>query len=110
PCSRSLFYYRARAAALHSSPTRRSSDLAVGAGLAPGVGDLDARHRTGGLDGAGDRGEGFGLGVVPQPGAGRGDAPLGGDGGGLRSEEHTSELQSREKLVCRLLLDKKNTG
>src|SRR5690606_41916545 len=23
-----------------------------------------------------------------------------------RSEEHTSELQSREKLVCRLLLDK----
>src|SRR5690606_39503750 len=26
-----------------------------------------------------------------------------------RSEEHTSELQSREKLVCRLLLEKKNT-
>src|SRR5690606_41048297 len=25
-----------------------------------------------------------------------------------RSEEHTSELQSREKLVCRLLLEKKN--
>src|SRR5690606_40121251 len=24
--------------------------------------------------------------------------------GGLRSEEHTSELQSRENLVCRLLL------
>src|SRR6266511_1485025 len=24
----------------------------------------------------------------------------------LRSEEHTSELQSREKLVCRLLLEK----
>src|SRR5690606_41244206 len=24
-----------------------------------------------------------------------------------RSEEHTSELQSREKLVCRLLLEKK---
>src|SRR5690606_40042960 len=32
--------------------------------------------------------------------------------GGLelaRSEEHTSELQSRENLVCRLLLEKKNT-
>src|SRR5690606_40717571 len=28
--------------------------------------------------------------------------------GGLRSEEHTSELQSRENLVCRLLLEKKN--
>src|SRR5690606_41709186 len=25
----------------------------------------------------------------------------------VRSEEHTSELQSREKLVCRLLLEKK---
>src|SRR5690606_41183062 len=26
-----------------------------------------------------------------------------------RSEEHTSELQSRENLVCRLLLEKKNS-
>src|SRR3712207_8026827 len=28
--------------------------------------------------------------------------------GYLRSEEHTSELQSRQYLVCRLLLEKKN--
>src|SRR5690625_335629 len=28
---------------------------------------------------------------------------------GRRSEEHTSELQSRGHLVCRLLLEKKNT-
>src|SRR5699024_11993173 len=28
---------------------------------------------------------------------------------GPRSEEHTSELQSRFDLVCRLLLEKKNT-
>src|SRR5687768_18186346 len=28
----------------------------------------------------------------------------------LRSEEHTSELQSRLHLVCRLLLEKKNTN
>src|SRR3989442_2433255 len=28
---------------------------------------------------------------------------------GLRSEEHTSELQSRPHLVCRLLLAKKTT-
>src|SRR3712207_8979218 len=28
--------------------------------------------------------------------------------GRLRSEEHTSELQSRQYLVCRLLLEKKN--
>src|SRR2546422_4226891 len=29
---------------------------------------------------------------------------------GLRSEEHTSELQSRLHLVCRLLLEKKKTN
>src|SRR4051795_8755067 len=28
---------------------------------------------------------------------------------GVRSEEHTSELQSHSHLVCRLLLEKKNT-
>src|SRR5690625_5421780 len=28
----------------------------------------------------------------------------------LRSEEHTSELQSRGHLVCRLLLEKKNNS
>src|SRR3712207_8364183 len=27
----------------------------------------------------------------------------------IRSEEHTSELQSRQYLVCRLLLEKNNT-
>src|SRR2546422_11686882 len=32
-------------------------------------------------------------------------SPLG--SGGMRSEEHTSELQSRLHLVCRLLLEKK---
>src|SRR3712207_7228099 len=30
------------------------------------------------------------------------------EGGPIRSEEHTSELQSRQYLVCRLLLEKKN--
>src|SRR2546425_8791525 len=30
-----------------------------------------------------------------------------GDGGRIRSEEHTSELQSLAYLVCRLLLEKK---
>src|SRR5437660_4498012 len=44
------------------------------------------------------------------------DSPLEGDGfepsvhpasGAARSEEHTSELQSRGHLVCRLLLEKK---
>src|SRR5436305_6275870 len=35
-------------------------------------------------------------------------APPGGSGHVKRSEEHTSELQSRPHLVCRLLLEKKN--
>src|SRR3712207_8650701 len=39
------------------------------------------------------------------------DRPAGLEGGGQRgrrrSEEHTSELQSRQYLVCRLLLEKK---
>src|SRR2546430_13618992 len=30
--------------------------------------------------------------------------------GELRSEEHTSELQSQSNLVCRLLLEKKKTN
>src|SRR5688572_32427735 len=33
---------------------------------------------------------------------------LDGAGGDVRSEEHTSELQSQSNLVCRLLLEKKN--
>src|SRR3712207_7439779 len=42
------------------------------------------------------------LGGPGEKGAGhRADRP--------RSEEHTSELQSRQYLVCRLLLEKKNT-
>src|SRR5690349_22911597 len=35
------------------------------------------------------------------------NGPKGLFGIGLRSEEHTSELQSRRDLVCRLLLEKK---
>src|SRR3712207_8858109 len=52
--------------------------------------------------------------VVGAPGA-EVEFPGGVDVGGaalvhqvLRSEEHTSELQSRQYLVCRLLLEKKN--
>src|SRR2546430_7645985 len=50
-----------------------------------------------------------------RPGAGRpagrrrpaGAAGPGAAEGGVRSEEHTSELQSQSNLVCRLLLEKK---
>src|SRR3712207_6877470 len=42
--------------------------------------------------------------AAPRPGAGGPPGLL-----ARRSEEHTSELQSRQYLVCRLLLEKKNT-
>src|SRR5690606_41561106 len=79
---------------LHASPTRRSSylDHATERGCsAPrhAPGHPPARH-----------GAGFPAGpasVFP-PHSWRGV---------IRSEEHTSELQSRENLVCRLLLEKK---
>src|SRR3712207_9146109 len=52
-------------------------------------------------DGHGDpRGVQPGPPALPGPGRAR---PL----GAIRSEEHTSELQSRQYLVCRLLLEKK---
>src|SRR5205085_8179977 len=38
----------------------------------------------------------------------RGEPPAVAMGQPLRSEEHTSELQSQSNLVCRLLLEKKN--
>src|SRR3712207_8677418 len=48
----------------------------------------------------GRRGRAAGLGLP--------DVGLAGDGVRRRLEEHTSELQSRQYLVCRLLLEKNN--
>src|SRR3712207_7933034 len=45
--------------------------------------------------------------VRPRPAGGGRDGP-GARRNQRRSEEHTSELQSRQYLVCRLLLEKKN--
>src|SRR5699024_12606688 len=80
--------------ALHSFPTRRSSDLnagqivlGAGSGLSKSLGALEA-----------DAFE-----AVPRNGL----APF--ECVANRSEEHTSELQSRFDLVCRLLLEKKKT-
>src|SRR5205823_15015103 len=86
-----LFQYSPAHQALHSFPTRRSSDL--DAGIEP-----DA--------------------IEPLRGRGEGAATLrprlcaGGVvelcvAAAVRSEEHTSELQSLAYLVCRLLLEKK---
>src|SRR5687768_18313772 len=89
---------------LHSFPTRRSSDL-------------PAAIRTGAA-GLVDRSPGLvhgGLCLLVDPGV----WALGDPGAAVparvhplrtrtsRSEEHTSELQSRLHLVCRLLLEKK---
>src|SRR2546421_969501 len=59
--------------------------------------DVEQRHRVG-------RGAGAGLRTMRAPSA-TPYAPL-----VTRSEEHTSELQSRSDLVCRLLLEKKKNG
>src|SRR5690606_41920505 len=95
---------------LHSFPPRRSSDLvlmrtiktlvillAVGAVLTtfPSIRQIGASL----LASAGLAGLIVGFAARPV---------LGNLIAGLRSEEHTSELQSREKLVCRRLLEKKN--
>src|SRR5206468_8645743 len=70
---------------LHSFPTRRSSDL--------------SEHAGGGLQRIGLV---IGVPLVQQQ---LRKLPK---SGVVRSEEHTSELQSRSDLVCRLLLEKKN--
>src|SRR5690606_41482434 len=86
-----------------SFPTRRSSDLhalvdlsikvtAHGHAIDGQQPRVDAHHR---------RGVAVGGNILG------GNAPRG--IGAARSEEHTSELQSRENLVCRLLLEKKKS-
>src|SRR3712207_8647032 len=86
-----------------STPLSRSPQGRVGDGAPAEVGRADAGDL---LVGRGaDR---------PPAAAGRRDPPPrlrpplhGRLGAGARSEEHTSELQSRQYLVCRLLLEKK---
>src|SRR5690606_40968467 len=100
PCRSVSSRHRTRSA-LPSFPTRRSSDL--GEPEVALVVDLVAHHDRGRQAVLEERqhalgllGEQLGPGVRREPGPGQ-----------VRSEEHTSELQSREKLVCRLLLEKK---
>src|SRR5690606_42101053 len=81
---------------LHSFPTRRSSDLALAIDALLGMVERGLRQRRRSLS------AGALLGLVALLVGGTVSEPL------LRSEEHTSELQSRENLVCRLLLEKKN--
>src|SRR5699024_11897541 len=94
---------------LHSLPTRRSSDLYADA--ASRCRRAAADHT---LERAAERLRGYLAEALPS-------APIGANPArplkvvvaghdhleGTRSEEHTSELQSRFDLVCRLLLEKK---
>src|SRR5436309_11783201 len=79
---------------LHSFPTRRSSDLVP---MLP----LDAHAEDARLDQHVQVVRNGGLRYVEQL------RDLSQPTVSHRSEEHTSELQSRENLVCRLLLEKK---
>src|SRR5690606_39803943 len=81
-------------------PTRRSSDLPLCAGCwanrtTPAAGSWPACCQPSSP-------------CIPAPDQ-RKESPTRGIGLLKRSEEHTSELQSRENLVCRLLLEKKKT-
>src|SRR5690606_42065470 len=90
---------------LHSFPTRRSSDL-----IFPGSFRAVSTRKTYPSGFLGSKSQ------IPHPVGLPTDTNrfLGRDGEDIglhrfvRSEEHTSELQSRENLVCRLLLEKKN--
>src|SRR5206468_10885324 len=80
---------------LPSFPTRRSSDLEGGRAPFREAGALTRRPSAVDLSRA--AGEAQSRERAPGPRAGI----------TARSEEHTSELQSRSDLVCRLLLEKK---
>src|SRR5690606_41794961 len=92
---------------LHSLPTRRSSDLVdVLVGRQQAVGDRVGRTQELGIA-AGDLV--LDLGAVAEGDVGVLARAERGAQHVARSEEHTSELQSRENLVCRLLLEKKKS-
>src|SRR5699024_11881026 len=95
----SSLYLRAPSCALPALPTRRSSDLTTSTFLAPRPpAVVDAGQRLGPRRRRRDSHEQSAARARPSP------RPL----LGPRSQEHTSELQSRFDLVCRLLLEKRN--
>src|SRR5690606_41569603 len=101
PSRTCLYYLHRNLPPLHSFPTRRSSDLRD-------LGPLPQR-RSGHPQRARVHGRNERLGLRAPHRRQRADPDGGGTRGAappLRSEEHTSELQSRENLVCRLLLEK----
>src|SRR5436309_10577229 len=91
-----VFYGSGNHRDLHSFPTRRSSDL----------GRARCRRRGSPHHPDQPRRKATVAGGYKLCRAGSQSAPRR-PGASRRSEEHTSELQSRENLVCRLLLEKK---
>src|SRR5690606_40502420 len=106
PLRASLVAFAAQGCGVHrrlqSFPTRRSSDLGGWATCGGRSPDSRLERRISCLPGAP---MGSASGALGE------DLPLTVAGAATeltrRSEEHTSELQSRENLVCRLLLEKK---
>src|SRR5438445_8398147 len=92
----SCFYSSVASPILHSFPTRRSSDLRFHLALLPDIQLTTSWADT--IFYSGWRS----VAVSPKE---RAHPKY--DAGQARSEEHTSELQSRQYLVCRLLLEKK---
>src|SRR5205823_14332916 len=91
-CSFLFFHSSGHHSDLHSFPTRRSSDLEYKReGYEMFVGLMRDVHAT-----FAERWLKLQIEIGPALGEGR-----------VRSEEHTSELQSLAYLVCRLLLEKK---
>src|SRR5690606_41412133 len=95
---------------LHSFPTRRSSDLTVpvqfGDRFLVGEQMVEVQETPEStVPEPIDDGTYF-FGSPRRPAYYRVVQILRGGMSGFRSEEHTSELQSRENLVCRLLLEK----
>src|SRR3712207_8483138 len=91
PPRSTLFPYTTLFRSSHGAPAIWSKCAHVDQGLHPGI---IARERSPLLQ--------------PNPGQGHAIRKVGpGRASPRRSEEHTSELQSRQYLVCRLLLEKK---
>src|SRR5699024_11438086 len=101
-CAHLPRFFEARAAPrdVHPFPTRRSSDLsavmrAIPASICSSGARADASSRS-------TASPASPFGAISKAGISAGFRP----GVRVRSEEHTSELQSRFELVCRLLLEK----
>src|SRR5699024_12803687 len=97
-----VFYIAPHTLHIHSFPTRRSSDLGAQA-FAEGYLEHRQNEAQSVLESTSDR-----LSEQIEDAEEKFQSETAEASDDERSEEHTSELQSRFDLVCRLLLEKKN--